>query len=98
MNYTKGEWYVDPNYDWVRAKEIDGRVVANCTGYDREQQRANANLIAASPEMHEALKLIKRDFGDGKNVFWHTLVNPPNQTTFGKIIDGVLAKAEGVEK
>lgn len=54
--YTKGKWTVDPTYDWVRDKT--GRVVANCTGH--EDQKANAHLIAAAPDLYEACKLAMR--------------------------------------
>ena len=52
VEYTKGEWKVHPNYDWVVGE--NNQVVANCTGYDN--QHDNAQLISAAPDMYGALK------------------------------------------
>jgi len=67
MNYTKGEWKVR-EYDEGTRPFIDGfslavqspkLVVALCDkdSWDNKKQRlANANLIAAAPDMYEALR------------------------------------------
>ena len=58
MNYTKGEWKVEDATQVV----VGERLVANTGGYstnytlEREQNEANARLIAAAPDMYEALK------------------------------------------
>ena len=85
--YTKGEWTVDPDYDWVRSE--DGRVVANCTGYDRDEQRANAHLIAAAPAMYEALKAVDKYFTTGFPD------NMRRKRIAVEMLDEALAKAEG---
>ncbi len=51
MEYTKGKWKVDPDFEWVMDEE--GRIVANCTGH--MDAKANAHLIAAAPDLYEAL-------------------------------------------
>ena len=55
MNYTKGEWRqskVHPDTVWV-----EGREIAICYCYSPDSE-ANAHLIAAAPDMYEALKTI----------------------------------------
>lgn len=67
MNYTKGEWKVkQPKgkaiefFDgFTLSVEGDKLLIALCDrkGWDNKQQRlANANLIAAAPDMYEACK------------------------------------------
>ena len=57
--YTRGPWHVD-SIDQVRTK--DGLVIARCERkarheyMDGKEQSANARLIAASPDLYEALK------------------------------------------
>ena len=70
MNYTKGKWKVNQK-DRAKAKffdhftlgvEGDGLLVALCDRelWDKHKERlANANLIAAAPDMH--IKLIEAD-------------------------------------
>lgn len=61
---TPGPWSVD-SIDQVHAK--DGTVVARCERKERheymscEVQRANARLIAAAPDLLEALKVIAQE-------------------------------------
>ena len=58
MEYTKGEWTVEGGTQVVSGN----RLVANTGGYttnysfEREQNEANAKLIAAAPDMYQALK------------------------------------------
>lgn len=88
MGYTKGEWRVDPDYDWVR--DDNGWIVANCTG--RPDSRALAHLIAALPRMYEALEEIREVL----SVYEDTLPQVPGLVIKAKC-DDALAKAEGKE-
>lgn len=60
--WTRGPWSVDRDFDefaWSESHAIgdqDGGQVAHTTrGYGEEQQLATAHLIAAAPELYEAL-------------------------------------------
>ncbi len=52
MNYTKGEW---TNVAKGIIDQLD-RTIAILIDGSYEEKRANANLIAAAPDMYEALK------------------------------------------
>ena len=63
-NHTSGPWHNLPSYDgsrWIQGPSTDAtefRSIANIATWDiAERQHANANLIAAAPEMLEALEL-----------------------------------------
>jgi len=71
MNHTKGEWRVTkhrPLNSWVVDVNGDDLInrttIAQC--YDNE---ADAHLIAAAPDMYEALTAIKND-GKVEADFW----------------------------
>lgn len=81
---SKGEWKVDPDYDWVRRE--DGRVIANCTGYERDEQRANANLIASAPNLLEMCKAV--------SAFLSYDNSPAEDRLKANLVD-VIAEAEG---
>lgn len=52
MSYTPGPWKVDRPY--IRGA---GRVIASLeSGHDEVEDAANAQLIAAAPELYEALE------------------------------------------
>tara|TARA_R110002153_G_scaffold155585_1_gene307654 strand:+ start:632 stop:916 length:285 start_codon:yes stop_codon:yes gene_type:complete len=57
---TKGDWYVDKNAMTVTTKElVDGDIVCDAPeGFieSMENWKANAKLIAAAPDLLEALK------------------------------------------
>jgi hypothetical protein len=70
MEYTKGEWKVVHKYNVV----VGNRVVASCGGYTSnlkdsdkivQENITNTNLIAAAPEMYEALKKMVKDWENG---------------------------------
>jgi len=63
-----------------------GRSWIDVTLGSSEEDRANANLIAAAPEMYEALRYTKEYKDKGENT-----------DTFHSLIDTALAKAEGKE-
>ena len=63
--FTKGEWKVRTTGDDIR-KGIDiiisgsGANIASINdGWDNPTMEANANLIAASPDMYEAIQVIE---------------------------------------
>lgn len=65
--YTPGPWQVNPRMEGhVFAGDV---LIAGCMGHSRnfddnglrEQQIANARLVAAAPDLYEALKAIEAD-------------------------------------
>lgn len=60
-NYTKGAWKVYPtNHQGVNLKIATGEAEQGIAYLSKDlvEYQANANLIAAAPDMYEALKLI----------------------------------------
>ena len=88
MNYTKGEWKKEGN----KIKVFGRGTIAICPSPTDDEGVlefvANAHLIAAAPEMYEALLVIKSWLG-GKAVYvgWSKDTN--------NLIRTALAKAEG---
>lgn len=80
MNYTKGEWQIG-RYGNNRFEILADKRVAIVDTWD------NANLIAAAPDMYEALKGLVDDWviTNGERVSESTM----------RIIYNSLAKAEG---
>ena len=54
MDYTKGEWEALDNNCVVSGSGFDTSVIVCCG--NTEEAEANAHLIAAAPDMYEALK------------------------------------------
>ena len=80
MEYTKGEWKLHPKHAWVM--DDNGSVIANCTGHKNPE--ANANLVAAAPDLYEALKAM------------YEMCNiMPDDTDYRVAARKALAKAEG---
>ena len=95
MKHTPGKWKVK---QWKREKAKDGfvTVVADSRGHglfqsteygESKKVEANANLIAAAPEMLEALKAMTKLF--------EKRVPYPNNTQRYKQAIKAIAKAEG---
>jgi len=102
MEYTKGEWEAEQSYSGdflVKVGEFRPTVICHTrqdiSRIDYDEMRANANLMAAAPDMYEALRdvllLHGKDFdklhrGVGGTTFWgKSLLAAVN----------ALAKAEG---
>lgn len=101
MEYTKGEWEVTKwaSHPNIHVSVEDGkgfRFIANCgnpkddtlpTNPDAE---ANAHLIAAAPDMYEALKELIDHMTMTKGAFAR-----PTLADVKRMADKALAKAEG---
>lgn len=90
VKHTPGPWHADSN-DQVRS--ATGVVIARCERRERHEymdgreQSANARLIAATPELYEALREA-REYVAGAAPTWHRRT----QETL-EVIDAALAKA-----
>jgi len=67
MNYTKGEWVAEQDTaNSIRIFSQDSEQIASVMDYDgndiTEEMEANAHLIAAAPDMYEALIQAMRTF------------------------------------
>ena len=66
MNYSKGKWKVIGSFITAPIKDDESKEeyeieICKLTQYrDDIENKANANLIAAAPDMYEALKEIKK--------------------------------------
>ena len=93
MEYTKGEWKVEPiikNTIFGIFTEYHHYELARVFIHNGEQE-ANANLIASAPDLHEALKLAVEYFESLAGV-------PQNVSLFNKTLsscDKAIKKAEG---
>ena len=81
MNYTKGEWKVTDSafsrFTAYRGRKQGGRTfvttalnlnqIAEAQGDTQEEAEANAHLIAAAPDMYEALKEIRAGLSLNRN-------------------------------
>ena len=92
MEYTKGEWKA--NYTGSKLVSVDcssrAEVVAICGKNKwiktRDEQIANAHLIASAPDMYEALKELSNYHPKQGYEQWLILLNKAQQA---------IAKAEG---
>jgi len=112
-NYTKGKW----EEHIVKSRQEQGTniysddsqgVIAHVYNTDQEQGNTDAHLIAAAPDMYEALKKIigwlnnqaKRDEGQSKACRFLTLrdayiSDAKNYRAMANDINKALVKAEG---
>lgn len=83
-NYTPGPWEADTKDSPALVLGPDGRVVATLRGpttnhpdrYPRKARDANARLIAAAPELLEAVEMVltaSEDGGDMDDIGWDQL-------------------------
>ena len=106
--HTPGPWAVHPAYPWIIKQDLkvpfadieDGLTVCNTTGLDgsgffpsSEEGRANARLIAAAPELLEALEEARA------GLLWYQDRNPGQRDGSDDEamarIDAAIAKATG---
>ena len=94
MIYTGGKWKYDNTTGEIQSVLLgDTGFVKICDVTPQDsmaRMEANANLIAAAPDMYEALKWVKEDFETDKG----TRVKVSTQTAVWK----ALIKAEGREQ
>lgn len=103
VKFTPGPWVVSTerrveigcDWHWIGPEDWHTRT-ARCVGYfgEEEEQEANANLIAAAPDLYEALDALFKDYkqladsGDAGN--WSL-----EELEVGKKALAALAKARG---
>ncbi len=95
MSHTPGPWKVDAmgNIWGADTKVCDmSEQPAMAAGYYREktdeEHKHNARLIAAAPELLEALKMAREELGGLPHSLGYTFTHLPK-------IDAAIAKAEG---
>lgn len=91
MSYTPGPWYEmtkgDNEYQSQVCQESTGKTVAlTYTSCD-----ADATLIAAAPDLLEAIKCAAWELRGGRGV-------PINSKRIARDLEAAIAKAEGKEK
>lgn len=102
--WKQGEWvpYCEDNIIRCDYHRKDGtpstRVIATCNAtFSREQARIDARLIAAAPELYEALREIYEDFEPMCNVECHGCKHEPGCNKWARRARVALEKAGGVE-
>ncbi len=83
MSHTPGPWEIDTQGDGIYGAQRTVHAARICTLTHHSRMEANARLIAAAPEMLEALK-VARDILNFKG-------------ERNEIVDNAIAKAEGRE-
>ena len=83
--HTPAPWYYqESNYtEDIIASEITGHTIARCNSYADDGLKANAALIAAAPDIYQALKAL-RNVKAGEDL-----------QPFYDIADKAISKAEG---
>ena len=83
--HTEGPWRTDVDEEGVGYVEPCGVYFDGCTEKPASEHQANANLIAAAPEMYEALRLLYAHANGYMNVAGNVVED----------VEKALAKAEG---
>jgi len=90
VSATPGPWYIEEHnpgeFDITSGEGGKIIAMADCEG---KEAKANAHLIAAAPELLEALKLVRdkyQEHFENMPVAWQSVDN---------IIEAAIAKAEG---
>ena len=96
MPHTPGPWQIIVNkhgqYDIVATSKTDGIAFIDKRN-DPDEERANAYLIAAAPEMLEALEELRRWFDD--NVSTYEPHCSPEYAAMWRRVRNAIAKAKG---
>ena len=88
MEYTKGTWYTLNPAEGMVAHEETGNTIARCIwALNDEEYQNNCRLIAAAPELLEALK-------DIQALLWGAPIRPEINKAF-YIAEDAIEKAEG---
>ena len=91
MKHTKGPWRISDDHFIVADKGEKYQNICRLNGMDRhEASEANAMLIAAAPELLEALKAVESWMDDLQSI------NPFTQNLLDNV-RSAIAKAEGKE-
>jgi len=90
MEYTKGEWKRYGRHIHINTNNTSDEIAGVlCPGWmPREEAQANAHLIAAAPDMYEALKEITE-------LAPRAMLKLPYAIQAVEIAEKALAKAEG---
>jgi hypothetical protein len=108
MNYTKDKWIVSSEMTYrsygeeMKAfyilGEINGqsdRTIAEVGCWkDRSNALDDAHLIAAAPDMYEALKMVKKCLDRPYCDSWHIAIDGKGKRGLGDMVNKALAKAE----
>lgn len=102
MKHTKGPWHVQDNdgaYCMVRGKPEDGhngQSIAKVWLQDTDFNDANARLIAAAPDLLEALVVAQQQVAALKRqIVWHDCASVNAVTASERTISAAIAKATG---
>jgi len=84
MKHTPGPWEadIDNNGDYIVTIRSYRRVYVNATYEDDDNVKHDAHLIAAAPDMYEALKNLENDNNQIPDLAW-------------QMVQDAIAKAEG---
>ena len=97
--HTPGPWgciYTSNHEHDYRLTKPDGSLLpVNAPANDRSEQRANACLIKAAPDMLEALKAIKADLTEFGLWDWYSETHGGGISGACDMIDAAIAKVEG---
>ena len=86
--FTPGPWTVGRSTDCINQVEIEP-AIGRAYGAG-EEVRANARLIAAAPDLYQALVMVRDADNDCRKDGLNTIPDVPRA-----VIDAAIAKAEG---
>lgn len=98
MNYTKGKWEVKGFAEfvcgvWYASITSSDKPIAKVRGDNKNNCEANAHLIAASPNLYEALKEAHEWLTQLNKL--HPIIDDGDFNILQRHIQKALAKAEG---
>ena len=78
--HTPGPWKAEKYCIWANNHNGSVYIAGTQTGIDTDQQKANARLIAAAPDLLEAAKIV---------AYWELSDSQLTESTRGEFADGV---------